>query len=345
MRSLAFVLLLGWSAFGAPKAPRCVKNHTEALEIARTRGKLIFLTVIVDHDGENRAVIDNVFRDPSFLKISKEFVILYANNEDEHGRVKVKVDGKTQVRCRDCPSIQCEDHMMLAQNFARGFFPNSVAKCPIHFVIDADQELVDTIMNGSFEQGFNHVPAKVVVTRLKRLLKKHGRGLTEPEYKTIKMLLVEARAARARDNVTLELQKLLQIVAIEKKVEGVEGAKQRIREIDAGAGKELREIDAILVRKEWEAALDALDKLAKKYPGTLSAAAATAKKKDLMRQKEVSRLLKARDLYEKGMAFLDKKRTELARKRLSKCVRLYKATKYGQLAQKELAALPAAPDG
>ncbi|MHC5052889.1 MAG: hypothetical protein ACYTGK_20055, partial [Planctomycetota bacterium] len=63
MRSLAFVLLLGWSAFGAPKAPHCVKDAKEALEIARTRGKLIFLTVIVDHDGENRAVIDNVFRD------------------------------------------------------------------------------------------------------------------------------------------------------------------------------------------------------------------------------------------------------------------------------------------
>ncbi|MHC5050184.1 MAG: tetratricopeptide repeat protein, partial [Planctomycetota bacterium] len=271
--------------------------------------------------------------------------ILYANNEDEHGRIKVKVGKKKEVRCRDCPSIKCEDHMMLAQNFARGFFPNSIAKCPIHFVIDANEELVDTIMNGSFEQGFNHVPAKVVVTRLKQLLQKHGRGLTEPEYKKMKTLLIEARAARARDNVTLELQKLLQVVALQKRVEGVEGAKARVREIDALAGRELREVDAILVRKEWEAALDALEKLAKTYPGTLSAAAATAKRKDLLRQKEVSRLLKARDLYEKGMAYKDKGKTELARKRLAKCVRLYKATKYGKLAQKELAALPAAPGG
>jgi hypothetical protein len=343
MRTLAFVLLLGWSAFGAPKAPLCVKNAKEAVEIARTRGKLIFLTVIVDHDHENRAVIDNVFRDSSFLKIAKEFVILYANNEDDHGRIKVKVDGKTQIRCRDCPSITCEDHMMLAQNFARGFFPGSEAKCPIHFVIDANEELVDTIMNGTFEQGFNHVPAKTVVSRLKRILRKHGRGLTEAEYKKMKGLLVDARAARARKNVTLELEKLLQVVAFEKKVEGVEGAKKRIREIDAVAGKRLREIDAILVRKEWETALDALEKVAKTYPGTLSSAAATAKRKELLRQKEVSRLLKARDLYEKGMAYKDKGKTELARKRFSKCVRMYKKTKYGQLAEKELAALPPEP--
>jgi tetratricopeptide (TPR) repeat protein len=345
MRSLAFVLLLGWSAFGAPKAPRCVATAKEALEIARTRGKLIFLTVIVDHDNENRAVIDNVFRDASFLRISKEFVILYANNEDEHGRTRVKVDGKMLVRCRDCPSIRCEDHMMLAQNFARGFFPNAVAKCPIHFVIDADQELVETIMNGSFEQGFNHVPAKTVVARLKRLLEKHGRGLTEPEYEKMKMLLVEAKAARARHNVTLELQKLLQVVALDKKVEGIEAAKERVREIDAVAGQELREIDAILVRKEWEAALDALDKLARTYPGTLSAAAATAKQKDLRGEREVARLLKARDLYEKGMAYKDRGKIELARKRLAKCARMYKRTKYGQLAEKELAALPEPPNG
>ncbi len=342
MRSLAFVLLLGWSAFGAPKAPHCIKDAKEALEIARTRGKLIFLTVIVDHDAENRAVIDNVFRDASFLRIAKEFVILYANNEDEHGKVKVKVGGKTEIRCRDCPSIRCEDHMILAQNFARGFFPQSIAKCPIHFVIDANEELIDTIMNGSFEQGFNHVPAKVVVTRLKQLLQKHGRGLTEAEYKKMKTLLVEAKAARARGNVTLELEKLLQIVAIDKKVEGVEGAKARVREIDAVAGGELRKIDGILVRKEWEEALDALEKVTKTYPGTLSAAAATAKRKELLREKEVSRLLKARDLYEKGMAYKDKGKIELARKRLAKCVRMYGKTKYGKLAEKELASLPPA---
>ena len=76
MRTAALVLLLVSSALAGPKAPRCVKTSKEAVEIARTRGKLIFLTVIVDNDGENRAVIDNVFRDRTFLKIAKEFVIL-----------------------------------------------------------------------------------------------------------------------------------------------------------------------------------------------------------------------------------------------------------------------------
>ncbi|MHC4547686.1 MAG: tetratricopeptide repeat protein [Planctomycetota bacterium] len=342
MRTLAFVLLCGWSAFGAPRAPTCVKSAKEALEIARTRGKLIFLTVIVDHDAENRAVIDNVFRDASFLKIAKEFVILYANNEDDHGKVRVKGrDGKPDVRCRDCPSIRCEDHLILAQSFARGFFPGSEAKCPIHFVIDADEEVVDTIMNGSFEQGFNHVPAKTVVARLKKLLDKHGRGLTEEKYKKMKALLTDAKAARARKNVTLELQKLIQVVALDQKVEGVEQAKARVQEIDGIAGKELRGIDAIMVRKEWEEALDALEGLAKKYPGTLSAAAAMTKYSELQSLREVKRLLKARDLYEKGMAFKDRKKLDLARKRFEKCVRLYKETKYGKLAARELETLPA----
>jgi len=341
MRTAVLVLLLAASALAGPKAPHCVKTSKEALEIARTRGKLIFLTVIIDNDGENRAVIDNVFRDGAFLRIAKEFVILYANNEEEHGKIKVKLkSGKSAIRCRDCPSIECTDHLMVAQNFARGFFPGSEARCPIHFVIDANADVVDTIMNGSFKQGFNHVPAKTVVARLKKVLAKHGKGLSEAEYKRMTGLLTDARAARARKNVTLELEKLGPVVAIDKKIEGVIAAKKRVQEIDGIAGAELRGIDGLMVNKDWENALDALDALAKKYPGTLSAAAARGKHRELQSQKDVKRLLKARDLYEKGMVFLDKKKLDLARKRLEKCVRLYKETKYGKLAEKELQTLP-----
>ena len=82
---------------------RSVETSDEAVEIARTRGKLIFLTVIVDNDGENRAVIDMVFRDRAFLKISKEFVILYANNDDDHRKVRVRYCGRTRGGAAEHP--------------------------------------------------------------------------------------------------------------------------------------------------------------------------------------------------------------------------------------------------
>jgi hypothetical protein len=123
MRRSAALLLLAGIAIAAPPrpAPVCARTHDEAVTLARTRGKLIFLTVIVDDDNENRAVIDQVFRDKEFLKIAEEFVCVYANWMDQHGKVKTKgPDGKPVVRCADCPSIECRDHQGLAANWARG---------------------------------------------------------------------------------------------------------------------------------------------------------------------------------------------------------------------------------
>ena len=341
MRRTAALLLLAASADAAPRAaPECARTHEEAVTLARTRGKLIFLTVIVDDDNENRAVIDQVFRDKEFLKISEEFVCVYANYMDQHGKVKAKgPDGKPVLRCADCPSIQCTDHMGLAANWARGFFPESEAKTPIHFVVNAKEEVVDTIMNGDFKQGFNHVAAGDVVTRLKALLQKHGKGLTEEEYKRMQEQLTDAKAARARGLVTLELQKLLPVVALAKDVEGVRGAQARVAEIDREAAKVLAEAEVLVARGGIEEALDALAKVAATYPGTLSAAAAEKDAKELQSRPEVKRLLKAREIYNEGLKLKEKGKPDLARKKFEACARVYADTKYGELARKELEAL------
>ncbi len=340
-RAAPLLLLAGTAPAAPPRpAPECVRTQEEAITLARTRGKLIFLTVIVDHDGENRAVIDQVFRDKEFLKIAEEFVCVYANNEDQHGKVKAKgPDGKPVLRCADCPSISCTDHMGLAQNWARGFFPESEAKTPIHFVVNAKEELVDTIMNGDFKQGFNHVPAGEVVSRLKALLQKHGKGLTEEEFKRMEGLLSDAKAARARGLVTLELQKLMPVVGLAKDVEGVRGAQARVAEIDKEAAKVLAEAEVLVARGGVEEALDALAKVASTYPGTLSAAAAEKDAKDLQDRPEVKRILKARDLYGEGLRFKEKGKPDLARKKFEACVRVYSDTKYAELSKKELAGL------
>ncbi|MHC4957792.1 MAG: hypothetical protein ACYTGN_05400 [Planctomycetota bacterium] len=338
---LAVLLLLAGAAVAAPKHPHCVKNSEEAVKIARTRGKLIFLTVIVDNDAENRLVIDNVFRDRAFIKISKEFVCVYANPEDTHGKVKFKnkKSGKRELRCADCPSIVCLDHMLIAQNWSRAFFPGSEARTPIHFVIDANEDKVATIMNGSFEAGFNHVPASKVVAELKKMLKKYGKGLTEQEYAAMVRHLSDAKAARARDKPELELEHLLEVLKVDKKIEGVAEARKRIQEIDAWAAKKLKDVEPLVAKQDWIAALGALDKLAKTYHGTLTAAAAEKQHKDLLKKPEVKKLLKGQQLYAKGIEYRTKGKLELAKKKFAECIRKAPGTKFADLAQKELDAL------
>ena len=220
-------------------------------------------------------MIDNVFRNKEFIKISSEFVCVYANPEDTHGKIKYKdpKTGKKYIRCADCPTVNCEEHQHLAQNWSRAFFPGSTARTPVHFVINAEEDVVAIIKNGDFEQGMNHVPPKIVVAELKKLLKKFGKGLTEREYKWMVDDLAAAKAARARDKTPVELEKLLKVVALNRKIEGVEFARKRVKEIDAWARKKLAKVEPLVQAKKWEEALAALGAIAKTYPGTLTGAA------------------------------------------------------------------------
>jgi len=106
--------------------------------------------------------------------------------------------------------------------------------------------------------------------------------------------------------------------------------------------KELKKAQALAAEQKWEEALDALAKMRETFPGTMAVQAAEMEDRNLRGYKEVKRLLKAGELYHAGLAFRDRNKPEVARKRFEKCVRLYPETKYGKLAAEELKTLPPA---
>lgn len=342
MRTAA-LLLLASAASAGPKGVEFVPDAATALERARTRGKLILLTVLVDHDAENRAVIEEVFDDRALQKTLQEFVCLYANPEQQHGQVAVKnAAGTRVVRCADCPSIECRHHILLAQSWARGFYGEQEVKTPMHFVIDEKEELLAMIHEGEFRTGFNRVPAKTLQGKLEALLKKHGRGLSEEQYGRMVEDLKNAKAARARENTVLELKHLLAVVALGREVEGVREAQARVKEIDAKAAAELQAARALASESKWEEAIRALQAIETGYPGTLSAAAADQEERTLRARDEVKRLLAAKESWEKGVAFRKAGNLEGARKRFDDCVRRAPDSSYAELARKELETLPEA---
>jgi len=331
--------VLAAAALAAPKKAdlEFIATAERAVEIARTRGKLILLTVLVDNSASNRAVVDQVFRSKEFRKIAGEFVLLYANKDDDHGKVRRKnKQGQDEERCADCPSLFCTQHMFLANSYARSFYPGATARTPIHFVLDAEENKVHEIKNGTHKDGFDPVPVARVVEEMKKLLKKHGRGLTEPQFKQMEAWLVDARAAKARKNTALELKALTKVVRLSKEVEGVKRAKERLRELEQAAAARLDLVDALIEKEQWEAALDAYDVVMRDYPGTLSAASAKKARAKFAKRKEVKRILKAKKLYEAAMKLKNAGKADRARTRLEKCARVYGDTSYGK---KALAAL------
>jgi len=350
MRTVGLILLLLVSpSLAAPRKSKgihFIATSEKAVEIAKTRGRLIFLTVTVDHDNECRAVMDTRLRDPKLIKLLGQFVCLYANPENEHGTIKVKdKSGKRVHRCSDAPGMECEDHMTLAQHYARGFYGQKPVKTPVHFIISPDEDVLDTIYTGDFESGLHSVPADTLITRLKKQIDKHGRGLTEVQYKKMQEDLTLAKAARARKNWKLTAEALLRVTALNKKVPGVEEAKKKLAEVEKIAHKEFEAAKALADEKKWEEALAALRKVRDDYDGLKASDDAERERANLMGLREVKRLMKSLTLYEKAIAFKDRGRIDIARKNFQKCVRMYPETKYGKLSQKELDGLPPSGPG
>jgi len=151
--------------------------------------------------------------------------------------------------------------------------------------------------------------------------------------------LVDARAARARDDVRKELDKLLDVVALDRDVVGVQEARARMAEIDAQAAEKLAELEQRAGPGHYEEVLDALEALAKDYKGLPTADKADERRKELGNDPEVRDLLKARDLYEAGLKFLERKRADLARKKFEEVIRRFPDTPWAARAAEQLAAM------
>lgn len=341
MRMIAGLLLLLAPALAGGDPWQCVPDAATAVEIARTRGKLIFLTVIVDNDAENRAFIGDSLKDKALQALLEEFVCLYANPDDTHGKKQVKgTGGKPAARCADCPSIECRDHQLLAQKYARGFYGDRQVRTPVHFVLDAKEDLLETIFEGDFNSGLGHVPAKTIAGKLTLLLKKHGRGLNETQYKKMQEDLTTAKAARARNNTVAELTALVSVLALDRDIDGVREARARMAEIDKVALVEVEKARALVAAAQWEEAIDAFEAVPRSFPGTPSAAISGKEEADLRARPEVRNLLAAKECYTKAMAFLDRKAVDQARKKFEECIRRWPGTRYAGLSKDQLARMP-----
>jgi hypothetical protein len=340
MRSLLLLALITSVSFAGPEPLPYAKTAKEAVHIARTRGKLIFITACIDGDSENRAAVKNVLHSKKWQKVARDFVLIYANKDRDHGSVMVKTGkGKREKRDADVPELTNEQVQMFANTYVAAFLPDEAeghVKTPIHFIVDSDEEVVATIFNGDWKMGFNHVPADTVIKHMQAALKKHGKGISERQYVAMQKDIVDARAAKARDNTGLEIKHLLRVAAMPKKLEDVKNVQARLDKIDGTAKKELVEIEDLIRLFLWEDALGRLEKIQKSYAGLPSALRAATRAKELLKNKDVKRVLKARDIYNAGMRYKKDGRTEKAEKKFAECVRKCKGTKYAQLAEKEL---------
>lgn len=301
MKTRATILsLLVLAAFLVPDARaaddgvRWTPTIKDALKEAKDRGALVLVCETLDGDpacdGQKTE-----WKDPAFAKISRLFVCVYANPRRDHGTMEVTVDGKKVRRCRDAPTVTCDDHTSawneIYQNYAK-LNTNSVGdmKLPFHFVLDANGEVVAQIMNGSVEGGFEAVPAATLVSQLNDLLRKFGKPLDGEEYAKLKEKLAEAERAQKGGESGKALKLCAEIIEANGKTTLADRARE-IRENVAKAGEPALGEAFDLAEKDPLAALEKLEALADEYPDTDLAARAKKKIADLKNDPRVKKQL------------------------------------------------------
>ena len=301
MRKFALILSLALLVVLAAPRPAAaadgvqwVHSLEQALREAKDRGSLIFIAELIDAEASNDAQKE-AFRDPVFVKASRDFVCLIANPHMQHGTVEVVEDGEKVRRCRDWPGITCEDHLKAWNDVRKNYADLNTAstgdmKLPFQFIIDADGKQIATIVNGTVEGGFDVIAGPAMAEALKLIVGRFGKGLSADEYEKLKGKLADAEAAEKAKDRPKALKLCAEIVKANEKTSLADRARE-IQERIAKSGDAEIEKAMALAAKDPLGAVAALEQIADDYAGTSAAAHAKAKIDELKQKPEVKKAL------------------------------------------------------
>ena len=153
-----------------------------AMKVAKERGSMIFVAMLIDDEPANVAQED-VFRESTFVKASKDFVCVYANPYREK---------KGMLAWNEVRANYAELNTTKAGD----------TKLPFNFVVNAKGKVLAKIMNGTVEGGFDTVQVGGFLGAFTTLIRKHGKGLTSEQYAAQSKSLAEGE----RQKVELELK-------------------------------------------------------------------------------------------------------------------------------------------
>jgi len=292
------------------EGPRFVRSLKKAFEISKERGYPILVWSTMDSDSSCKADMET-FKNKEVQKAMKGFLVLFADNEADHGTKDGTIDGKPAKVCALVPAIQCADHKAAQDDVYRSYGDIAVNKSanlctPNHFVVDGEGKVLAQIVNGSKDAGFGEVlPPKMIEGLKAALAKAGGPGLSDEEYGKLQKALAGARADVEAKRMSQAAKALAPFTATPKKIALLDAARELLGRVDKEAAPALAKAQADL-KDHPLAGLVALDRVGEDYPGTESAAAAKKAADAFRGSPEGKKVLKDLAREKEGRAELDK---------------------------------------
>ncbi|MEN8148495.1 MAG: tetratricopeptide repeat protein [Planctomycetota bacterium] len=286
-----FLVVLAPAAL-AQDGVQWVPSVKEALKQAKERGALIFVGMTLADEASNDAQIE-AYKDPAFVKASKNFVCIFAN-PTIRATVTVEIDGKKVKRCAAAPTITCEQSQIcyreIRQNHTRNTDSTNAVRMPYNMFIDGKNEFIAEVVNGTVEGGFDVVPGPALAAVMNELVAKLGKPLTTAQYEKLKKILADADAAKKKGDLKKASKLYGEVIEANKLSALADQAQKNLDEIDSVAKGELEEALA-KVDEDPLAAMIALEAVIENYAGTETAREARKKLSELKKRKDVKKLL------------------------------------------------------
>lgn len=309
--ALALAVAAAFPAIPAEEeGPRYVRSLRKAQEMARERGYPILVWSTMDSEPDCKKDLET-FRSKEVQKAMIGFLVLFADNETDHGTKDGTIDGKPAKVCSLVPSIQCADHKAAQDDVYRTYADIAVNKSsnlctPNHFVLDGDGKVVALINNGTKDSGFGEVPAPKMVEGLKAAMAKAGGpGLSDEAYGKLQKAVAEARTDVEQKKMSEAAKLLAPFTATPKKITLLDAARDLLARVDKEAAPALAKAEADL-KDHPLAGIAELDRVAEDYPGTESAAAARKAGDAYRASPEGKKVLKDLAREREGRAELEK---------------------------------------
>jgi len=288
----AFVAVLVAPPTVAQDGVQWVPSLKEAQKQAKERGCLIFIGMTMENEQSNDAQKE-AYRDPAFVKASKDFVCVFAN-PNINTSIDVMIDGKKVRRCSAAPTITCDDarncYNEVRKNYDRNTDATGAVKMPYNMIIDGDGKFLHEIINGSVEGGFDVCQGSALADVFRQLIAKYGKGLSVDQYRKLKKSLADAQAAHKKGDLKKAAKLCKEIIDANDRSALADQAKKLIEKID-GVAKGVLEEALAKIDADPIAAILALEEVVELYQGTDAAKKARTKIAELRKRKDVKKLL------------------------------------------------------
>ena len=180
------------------------RNFEQALEKAEKTGTPVFLAFNMDGEGANENTAHTLYRDPEFVKWTRDFICLIASS-NTHEASEVVVGDEARQVCTRFGSVTCDEHLKVEIRASEKYVGRDTVIAPQHILIVPSGMVV---ARKAFQASKNDL-FKMMQMTLKEVAraKQSGDGAEARRLQELKKQALERNADR-RDAAISELGRL-----------------------------------------------------------------------------------------------------------------------------------------